>query len=46
VRETKANVLLSTDTFVNQYARSSQADDLSALEFHRLRGRTGPQRDA
>jgi acyl-[acyl-carrier-protein]-phospholipid O-acyltransferase / long-chain-fatty-acid--[acyl-carrier-protein] ligase len=33
VRETKANVLLSTDTFVKQYARSSQADDLSALEF-------------
>jgi acyl-[acyl-carrier-protein]-phospholipid O-acyltransferase/long-chain-fatty-acid--[acyl-carrier-protein] ligase len=33
VRETRASVLLSTDTFVNQYARSSQADDLSALEF-------------
>jgi acyl-[acyl-carrier-protein]-phospholipid O-acyltransferase/long-chain-fatty-acid--[acyl-carrier-protein] ligase len=33
VRETKASVLLSTDTFVNQYARSSQSDDLSALEF-------------
>lgn len=33
VRETKASVLLSTDTFVNQYARSSQADDLSALQF-------------
>ena len=33
VKETKASVLLSTDTFVNQYARSSQADDLSALEF-------------
>ena len=33
VRETKASVLLSTDTFVNQYARSSQADDLSGLEF-------------
>ena len=33
VRETKASVLLSTDTFVNQYARSSQADDLSELEF-------------
>jgi acyl-[acyl-carrier-protein]-phospholipid O-acyltransferase / long-chain-fatty-acid--[acyl-carrier-protein] ligase len=33
VRETKASVLLSTDTFVNQYARSSQASDLSALEF-------------
>ena len=33
VRETKASVLLSTDTFLNQYARSSQADDLSALEF-------------
>jgi acyl-[acyl-carrier-protein]-phospholipid O-acyltransferase/long-chain-fatty-acid--[acyl-carrier-protein] ligase len=33
VRETRASVLLSTDTFVNQYARSSQADDLSGLEF-------------
>lgn len=33
IRDTKASVLLSTDTFVNQYARSSQADDLSALEF-------------
>ena len=33
VRETKASVLLSTDTFVNQYARSSQSEDLSALEF-------------
>ena len=33
VKETRASVLLSTDTFVNQYARSSQADDLSALEF-------------
>jgi acyl-[acyl-carrier-protein]-phospholipid O-acyltransferase/long-chain-fatty-acid--[acyl-carrier-protein] ligase len=45
VRETKASVLLSTDTFVNQYARSSQADDLSALEFivcgaERVRGET------
>jgi len=33
VRETKASVLLSTDTFVKQYARSSQAGDLSALEL-------------
>jgi acyl-[acyl-carrier-protein]-phospholipid O-acyltransferase/long-chain-fatty-acid--[acyl-carrier-protein] ligase len=33
VRETGASVLLSTDTFVGQYARSSGADDLSALEF-------------
>ena len=33
VRETKASVLLSTDTFVNQYARASQAGDLSALEI-------------
>jgi acyl-[acyl-carrier-protein]-phospholipid O-acyltransferase/long-chain-fatty-acid--[acyl-carrier-protein] ligase len=33
VRETRASVLLSTDTFVNQYARSSQAEDLSGLEF-------------
>ena len=33
VKETGASVLLSTDTFVNQYARSSQSDDLSHLEF-------------
>ncbi len=33
VKETKASVLLSTDTFVNQYARSSQSGDLAALEF-------------
>jgi acyl-[acyl-carrier-protein]-phospholipid O-acyltransferase / long-chain-fatty-acid--[acyl-carrier-protein] ligase len=33
VRETKASVLLSTDTFVNQYARSPQAADLSTLEL-------------
>ncbi len=33
VRETGASVLLSTDTFVGQYVRSSQADDLSALQF-------------
>ena len=34
VRETKASVLLSTDTFVNQYARSAQgAEDLSGLAF-------------
>ncbi|MEI9963839.1 MAG: AMP-binding protein [Caulobacteraceae bacterium] len=33
VRETGASVLLSTDTFLNQYARSSEAGDLSALTF-------------
>jgi acyl-[acyl-carrier-protein]-phospholipid O-acyltransferase/long-chain-fatty-acid--[acyl-carrier-protein] ligase len=33
VREIQASVLLSTDTFVNQYARSSQSGDLSTLEF-------------
>jgi len=33
VRDTRASVLLSTDTFVNQYARSSQSGDLSALQF-------------
>ena len=33
VRETGASVLLSTDTFLNQYARSSEADELSALTF-------------
>ena len=45
VKETGASVLLSTDTFVNQYARSSQSDDLSHLEFivcgaERVRGET------
>ena len=29
-------ILLATDTFVNQYARSSQADDLSALVKKKL----------
>ncbi len=33
VRDTGASVLLSTDTFVNQYARSSEANDLSGLQF-------------
>src|SRR4029077_15681419 len=33
VRETKASVLLATDTFVNQYARSADAEDLSGLQF-------------
>jgi acyl-[acyl-carrier-protein]-phospholipid O-acyltransferase/long-chain-fatty-acid--[acyl-carrier-protein] ligase len=33
VAETGADVLLSTDTFVNQYARSSEAQELSALKF-------------
>jgi acyl-[acyl-carrier-protein]-phospholipid O-acyltransferase/long-chain-fatty-acid--[acyl-carrier-protein] ligase len=33
VRETGASVLLATDTFVNQYARSADAHDLSGLKF-------------
>jgi len=33
VRETGASVLLTTDTFLNQYARSSEANDLSGLQF-------------
>jgi acyl-[acyl-carrier-protein]-phospholipid O-acyltransferase/long-chain-fatty-acid--[acyl-carrier-protein] ligase len=33
VRETKASILLATDTFVNQYARSAEPDDLSGLKF-------------
>jgi acyl-[acyl-carrier-protein]-phospholipid O-acyltransferase/long-chain-fatty-acid--[acyl-carrier-protein] ligase len=33
VAESKADVLLSTDTFVNQYARSSESQELSGLKF-------------
>jgi acyl-[acyl-carrier-protein]-phospholipid O-acyltransferase / long-chain-fatty-acid--[acyl-carrier-protein] ligase len=33
IRETGASVLLATDTFVNQYARSADPEDLSGLKF-------------
>jgi acyl-[acyl-carrier-protein]-phospholipid O-acyltransferase/long-chain-fatty-acid--[acyl-carrier-protein] ligase len=33
IRETGASILLSTDTFVNQYARSADPDDLKDLKF-------------
>ncbi len=33
LRESGASVLLATDTFVNQYARSADADDLKGLKF-------------
>lgn len=33
VKDTKASVLLATDTFVNQYARSAERDELSGLQF-------------
>jgi acyl-[acyl-carrier-protein]-phospholipid O-acyltransferase/long-chain-fatty-acid--[acyl-carrier-protein] ligase len=33
VKETGASVLFSTDTFINQYARASESDDLSGLQF-------------
>jgi acyl-[acyl-carrier-protein]-phospholipid O-acyltransferase/long-chain-fatty-acid--[acyl-carrier-protein] ligase len=33
VRETKASILLATDTFINQYARSCSPDDLKSLQF-------------
>jgi acyl-[acyl-carrier-protein]-phospholipid O-acyltransferase/long-chain-fatty-acid--[acyl-carrier-protein] ligase len=33
VRQTGANILLATDTFVNQYARSADPDDLKGLQF-------------
>jgi acyl-[acyl-carrier-protein]-phospholipid O-acyltransferase/long-chain-fatty-acid--[acyl-carrier-protein] ligase len=33
VRESGASVLLGTDTFVNQYARSAEPRDLSGLKF-------------
>ena len=33
IKDTGASVLLATDTFVNQYARSAEADELSGLKF-------------
>jgi len=33
VRDSKASILLATDTFVNQYARSAEPEDLSGLQF-------------
>lgn len=33
VRETKASILLATDTFINQYARACAPEDLQSLEF-------------
>lgn len=33
IKDTKASILLATDTFVNQYARSAEPDELSGLQF-------------
>jgi acyl-[acyl-carrier-protein]-phospholipid O-acyltransferase/long-chain-fatty-acid--[acyl-carrier-protein] ligase len=33
IKDTKASILLATDTFVNQYARSAAPDELSGLKF-------------
>jgi acyl-[acyl-carrier-protein]-phospholipid O-acyltransferase/long-chain-fatty-acid--[acyl-carrier-protein] ligase len=33
IRDSRASVLLATDTFVNQYARAANRDDLSGLVF-------------
>lgn len=33
IRESKASILLATDTFVNQYARAAEPGDLNGLEF-------------
>ena len=33
IKHTKANVLFATDTFLNQYARSAEPDELSGLAF-------------
>lgn len=33
VGETKSTILFATDTFLNQYARSADADDLKSLRF-------------
>ncbi len=33
LKDCKASVLLATDTFLNQYARSAEPDEMSGLEF-------------
>ena len=33
IKDTEAAVLLATDTFINQYARSAEPDELSGLKF-------------
>ncbi|MFI4933709.1 MAG: AMP-binding protein [Caulobacterales bacterium] len=33
LRETRASILLATDTFVNQYARSAEPDEMNGLKF-------------
>jgi acyl-[acyl-carrier-protein]-phospholipid O-acyltransferase/long-chain-fatty-acid--[acyl-carrier-protein] ligase len=33
IKDTKASLLLATDTFVNQYARAAESDELSGLKF-------------
>src|SRR4051812_17736414 len=33
IKDAKASILLATDTFVNQYARSAERDELSGLKF-------------
>ena len=33
IKDAKASILLATDTFVNQYARSAEPDELSGLKF-------------
>jgi len=33
IRESAASILLATDTFVNQYARSAEPDDFKSLRF-------------
>jgi acyl-[acyl-carrier-protein]-phospholipid O-acyltransferase/long-chain-fatty-acid--[acyl-carrier-protein] ligase len=33
IKDSKASILLATDTFVNQYARSAEPDELSGLKF-------------
>ena len=33
IKDSKASILLATDTFVNQYARSAERDELAGLQF-------------
>lgn len=33
VKDSKASILLATDTFINQYARSAEPDELGGLKF-------------
>ena len=45
IQDSRASILLATDTFVNQYARAAEGRRARRPEVHRLRRREGARRD-